>query len=97
MDRTYCGARGLCLDADVTSENYHGSSCEDDELCRDSICVCQNRLDIRCVTDNVSIQTKTRLIVVHVGRVRMQMSTAPIIAVKAVAMVSDAKTACVLA
>lgn len=48
MDRTYCGARGLCLDADVTSENYHGSSCEDDELCRDSICVCQNRLDIRC-------------------------------------------------
>ena len=47
-DTRYCGARGLCSDSDVNSDNYHGQICSEGEICRDGLCICAKTWEIAC-------------------------------------------------
>ena len=44
----FCGARGLCTDEDINSENYHGQSCRSDEICKGGLCACARNREISC-------------------------------------------------
>ena len=53
---TYCGARGLCNDANPESEDYLGKTCGDEEICRKGDCVCARSTDVKrngeCIDPN---------------------------------------------
>ena len=47
-DKAYCGARGLCMDADINSPNYRGQQCAAGEICRNGVCDCAKNWEISC-------------------------------------------------
>ena len=52
-DRKYCGARGLCNSSTMTSNNYAGVKCGDNEICKDGKCSCKAgylKCDGKCVS-----------------------------------------------
>ncbi|MBQ9394398.1 MAG: hypothetical protein IJU23_02635 [Proteobacteria bacterium] len=46
----YCGAKGLCNDADPSSEHYRGTACGIGGVCHDGKCECYE--GIRCINDD---------------------------------------------